>query len=222
MNIRRQTAILLRRELRSELRAGEVSLVAIPFGAIAMLLVPMAVGTDTPLLVRIGPGIFWSVVLLFGVVVTQRQTADVGGPQLDLLRLLGVDPAARFAATALAGAALLLAFELVVGLVTVVLYDPALDDPIWLAAILPAAAFGLAVVGTLAGNIAAGVGTRVTLAPLLVAPLAIPILLGAAQATEGLRLGESILAWLLLLVITDLVLAAAGVLTARPLEEAAP
>ena len=41
----------------------------------------------------------------------------------------------------------------------------------------------------------------------------------AAQATEGLRLGTGILRWVLLLAVTDLMLAIAGVLTARPLEE---
>jgi hypothetical protein len=50
--------------------------------------------------------------------------------------------------------------------------------------------------------------------------MSVPILLGAAQATEGLRLGAGILRWLLLLAVVDLVLAIAGVLTARPLEEA--
>jgi hypothetical protein len=37
---------------------------------------------------------------------------------------------------------------------------------------------------------------------------------------DGLRLGNTILGWVLLLVITDLLLAVAGVLSARPLQEA--
>jgi len=64
-----------------------------------------------------------------------------------------------------------------------------------------------------------GRGRHGPLAPLLVAPLAIPILLGAAQATEGLRLGTGILRWILVLALVDVVLALAGVLTARVLEE---
>ena len=37
----------------------------IPFGMVALLVVPMAIGIDTPLLDRIGPGLFWVVLLLF-------------------------------------------------------------------------------------------------------------------------------------------------------------
>ena len=210
---------LLRSELRDELRAGEVAMVVLPFGAVALLAVPMAVGIDSALLARIGPGIYWAVVFLFGIVVTQRQSARLASPVADTMRLLGVDAAARFGATALANTLLLLLFEVWGGLLTVVLYDPVLESWGWLAAILPLAAAGLAMLGTIAGNVATGIGARSTLVPLLVAPVAIPILLGAAQATEGLRVGAGILRWLLLLAIVDLVVAIAGVLTARPLEE---
>jgi len=47
------------------------------------------------------------------------------------------------------------------------------------------------------------------------------MLIGATQATNSLYRGGSILPWLLILVLADLILAVAGVLTARPLEEAA-
>lgn len=222
MSARSQLLTLLRSELREEIRAGEVLTVILPFGAVALLAIPMAIGIETSLLARVGPGVFWVVVFLFGIIVTQRQSAHGVPAVTDTLRLLGVDPAARFVATALASSLLLLAFEVWAGLVTVVLYDPTLESWWWLALILPLAAAGLAMLGTIAGNVAAGLGRRSTLVPLLVAPTAIPILLGAAQATEGLRVGAGILRWVLLLAIVDLVIAMAGVLTARPLEESTP
>jgi heme exporter protein B len=201
--------------LRDEARTGEVTAVIIPFGAIALLVIPMAVGIETTLLARIGPGLFWAVVLLFGIVVTQRRTAAASPAHRDALVLLGVDPAARFGATALASSLLLLAFEIATGMVMIVLYDPVIVGWGWLAVILPLVAIGLGILGTIAGSVADGRGP---LAPLLVAPLAIPILLGAAQASEGLRLGVGILRWVLVLALVDVVLALAGVLTARPLE----
>nr|MDQ2788504.1 heme exporter protein CcmB [Actinomycetota bacterium] len=66
----RQCVELAGKDLRAEARAGEALLVTVPFGAIGLLLVPLAVGTDTPLLREIGPGLYWVVVLLFGVLVT--------------------------------------------------------------------------------------------------------------------------------------------------------
>lgn len=219
MTFWRQVGALVRAQIRSEARTGEVLLVILPFGAAALLIIPMAVGTDSTLLARIGPGLFWVVALLYGVVATQRSTGHPDGARRDLLRMLAVDPAARFAATALVSATLLLAFEVVIGLVVVVLYDPILTGSWWLAIVVPLSAAGLALVGTVAGSIARGAGVRTSLVPLLVLPVAIPVLLAAAQATEGLRLGTGILRWVLLLAITDLLLAIAGVLTARPLEE---
>jgi heme exporter protein B len=73
--------------------------------------------------------------------------------------------------------------------------------------------------GTLAASIATSIASS-ALVPLLVTPLAIPILLAATQSMEGLRTGGTILGWILLLVAMDLLLAVAGVLSARPLQEA--
>jgi heme exporter protein B len=215
MTLWRQTAVLFRFQLRDEVRTGEVLAVIVPFGAIALLVIPMAVGIETTLLTRIGPGLYWAVVLLFGIVVTQRRTATASPAHRDALALLGVDPAARFAATAMASAVLLLGFEVATGVVMIVLYDPVIVGWWWLGLILPLVAMGLAMLGTIAGSVSGGYGP---LAPLLVAPLAIPILLGAAQAAEGLQLGVGILRWVLVLALVDVLLALAGVLTARPLE----
>ncbi|HAX82439.1 MAG TPA: ABC transporter permease, partial [Actinobacteria bacterium] len=164
-------------------------------------------------------GMFWAVLLLFGTIVTQRQSATLSEARRDMLTLLGVDPAARFAAAACSATILLVGFAIAVGLVTVVLYDPSLAGLGWLALLVPLACAGLAMVGTIAGSVAGGLGAHASLAPLLVVPISVPILLAAAQATEGLRVGAGILRWILLLAVVDVVLAMAGVLTARPLEE---
>jgi heme exporter protein B len=215
-----QIMALVSAELRAERRLAEVAMVIAPFGVAAMLVVPMAVGIETTLLARIGPGLFWVVILLFGLTVTQRQTAGVSPGHDEALRLLGADPAARFAATSIATTVLLLAFQAVVGATMLVLYDPEIIGWAWLALVLPLAAAGLAMLGTIAGSIARGLGSRSTLAPLLAVPLAIPILLSGAQAMEGLASGAGILRWVLTLALVDVLLAVTGVLTARPLEEA--
>ena len=217
----RQALTMGRKELVTEARSGEVLLVTAPFGAVALLLIPLAIGTDTPLLSRIGPGLYWVIVLLFGILVALRQSAVDAPPQRDLVGLLGIDPAARFAGQAGATAALLLVFELILGPVAAALYNPDVSGWAWLVVLLPLNAVGLALLGTLAGWVTFSLGAGTALVPLLVAPMAVPLLLGATQALEGLRLHEDILGWVLLVVAMDLLLAVAGVLSARPLEEAA-
>ena len=212
--------ILLRSHLREEVRRGEVLLVTIPFGALALLIVPLAIGVDTPLLDRVGPGLFWSVVLLFGLLVTQRVSATPDQARRDLMALLGVDPAAGFLGAAAASGLLLIMFEIVVGAVMISIYDPDLSGWGWLAVVVVLTAAGLSLLGTLVARTVAGLGHSTTLAPFLIAPIAVPILLAAAQATEGLRAGAGILRWIILLAIVDIALALVGVLTARSLEEA--
>ncbi len=214
-----QVRAVARRDLLRERRRGEVTWVTVPFGAIALLLIPLAIGIDAPTLRRIGPGLYWIVVLLFGVLVTVRRTAAESEQVRSLSQRLGIDPAAAFLGKTLANLGLLLAFEIVVGGVAVVLYDLEVSRWPWLLVVMPAAAVGLALLGTLAGAIVAGSG-GVNLVPFLVAPLAIPLLLGATQALDaGLDDGTGILAWVLLMVFVDIVLTIVGVLTARPLQE---
>ena len=80
-------------------------------------------------------------------------------------------------------------------------------------------AIGLGLLGTLAATIAESIASS-ALVPLLVAPLSVPILLAASQTMDGLRFGNTIVGWILLLLTMDLLLAVAGVLSARPLQEA--
>ena len=218
-----QVLEISRKDLAVEIHANEVAAIIAPFGAVALMFLPLALGVaepDSELLARIGGAIYWLVILVFGTLVTLRRSASGGQPQRDLMRMLGLDPAARFTASSLSTTVLLIAFQLILGPITLILYSPPTRGWGWLFLIGPLVALGLGMLGTIANGVTAGLASRTTLAALLVLPLSLPLLLGATQALEGLRLGEGILSWLALLVVTDLLLALGGVLTARPLEEA--
>jgi heme exporter protein B len=215
----RQALEIAAKDLRVEARSGEALPVILPFGAAALLLLPVAVGADRPLLRQTGWGMFWVVVLLFGTLVTVRGTAVDDPAQRDLLTLLGVDPAARFAGQTLASALLLVAFQLLLAPVAVALYEPGPAGWRWLGLAVPLVAVGLAALGTLAGTLTASLPARATLAPLLVLPLSVPLLLAGTQLMAGAAAGRSPAAWLLLLLAADLVVLAAGVLAAGSLEE---
>lgn len=216
-----QAVEVARKDLLIEGRAGEVLHITIPFGAVALLLLPLAVGTDLTLLENIGAGLYWVIILLFGMMVAFRQTADEGPAQRDMLAMMMVDPVARFAGKAGATAALLGLFEAALLPVVVVLYDPV---PVggwgWVVIAGVLVAVGMAMIGTLAAAVTSGLRTRNTLAPLLVAPLSLPLLVGATQVYNSLLGGRSPLVFLALLVAVDLGLAIVGVLTAPIMEEA--
>ena len=123
--------------LRLERRAGEALLVIAPFGAIALLIIPMAVGTDVPLLRQVGPGMYWVVLLLFGVMVILRQSSHQTPAQARLLTLAGVPGAVRMLGNAIATTVLLLGFGAVLAPVAVLLYDPVLAGWAWFLALRP-------------------------------------------------------------------------------------
>lgn len=216
-----QCLALAAKDLRLERRAGEAMLVTAPFGAVALLLAPLAVGTDTPLLRQLGPALYWLVVLLFGVLVTMRASAVDGPAQLAMLRLAGVSPRVRLAGRAVANGALLLAFQLVLAPVAVLLYDPDLTGWPWLLPVFLLVAAGLAVLGALADALAVGLAGRTTLGPLLVAPIAVPLLLGATGVVQATAYGRSPWPWLLLVTTVDLVAALLAAWCARYLEDLA-
>ena len=214
-----QARTVARRDLLRERRSGEVAWVTLPFGAVALLLVPIAIGTDAPTLRAVGVGMFWVVVMLFGVLVSVRRTGADSQSQKDMVSLTGIDAAASFVGSAGASSVLLVVFEVILGLLTIALYDITIVGWAWVPVILVLVAVGLGLLGTLAGAIVATDRSAAALVPLIVAPMSVPLLIAATQSFEGLRLGHSILTWILMLVVVVLVLAIAGVLSARPLQE---
>ncbi len=214
-----QVRAVVDRDLLRERRRGDMLWITIPFGTIALLLVPLAIGTDAVLLREIGPGMYWVIVMLFGVLVSVGRSSMETLPQQDASALLGLDPAAGFVGRTVSSAILLMIFESVVGVVAVGLYDISIIGPLWLLATMLIVAIGLALLGTLTGAIVNSSSAGTALVPLLVAPLSVPLLLGATQTYDGLLGGYGIVSWVLLMVAVVLVVAIIGVVSSRPLQE---
>lgn len=216
----RQTAAIARRDLIVEGRSRETTAVVVPFAAAAVFVVPFATDALGVRLATIAYPVYWLVGLLFGMQVALRQTGVESQVQRRQLALLGVDPVARFAGRAVSASALVLLVLAVTAPLIFLFYDPEpIPRPWAMAGVLVLFAGGIAMLATLAGDVTSGLATRTTLAPLLVIPVSVPLLLGAAQTLESLLRGRTTLPWVLTLVVTDLVLAVTGVLTARTLEE---
>ena len=217
-----QVSEIARVDLVVERRVGETLKIVLPFAVVALFVFPLAIGFQLSILASAGPAIFWSLGLLFGMQIALRRTADDTAERRDLMALLGVDPAARFVGRTISGSVLTLAFLLVLFLAMTLLFSPDLPSGSWFLVGLSTVlmAVGLTELATLAGELTAGLANRSALASLIVAPLSIPLVIGASQSLEALRRSETILPWVLLMVTTDLALAVIGVAMARPLEEA--
>ena len=169
-------------ERRSRVLVNQV----LPFSGLVMVVFAFALGTGG-VLERAAPGLVWLAVLFSSLSTVQRsfglETADGA---MESLRV-GVDPIALFLGKAAALAIELLVLVTVLLGLAVVLYgtEPRAEGIVLLVTTAISATLGLAALGTIYGGLAAGGSGRETLLPLLVLPVAAPVLIGATRGVEA-------------------------------------
>lgn len=191
---------LIGRELRLALRAAADTGLALGFFVAAVVLLPLAVGPDPPLLARLAGGYLWLAALLASVLSLDRLfVEDHRDGTLDLFAAAPLP----LPLVALAKAA---SHWLVTGL-PLTLLAPVLG----LALQLPAPVLGplvlglvigtpsLSLIGTLGAALAIGARRTGLIVPLLVMPLAIPVLILGAAAVDAATQEQPARAHLLLL-----------------------
>jgi heme exporter protein B len=191
---------VLRRELRLAIRHGGDSLGALLFFFVAGALFPLAIGPGPQTLARIAPGVVWVCALLAALLPLDRLFGgDFEDGSLDQLLVSGPPASVLAAAKACAhwlvtGLPLLLA----AGPLAVMLQLPAPALP----ALLGGLALGTAVLsllGTAGAAIVLGARRGSVLLPVLVLPLATPVLIFGTAAADAASLGLSARPHLLLL-----------------------
>jgi heme exporter protein B len=191
---------MLAREVRLSLRHGADSLAAVLFFLLTGALFPLALGPSPEILGRFAPGIVWVAALLAALLPLDRLFgADFEDGSLDQLLLSGL-PASGVALVKAA------AHWLVTGLPLLLAAGPEaimLRMPsgllVTLLAGLLMGTLALSLLGTTGAAIVLGARRSGVLLPLLVLPLATPILIFGAAAVEAGAAGLSPQPHLLLL-----------------------
>lgn len=216
MTILRRAATIAGKDLRIEIRGRYALGAVLPFAATLLIAFGLSLGPDRTLLQQTAPGLLWLAVL-FASVLSFRRSYEAEGQDgaLDGLLLAPVDKASVFLGKAAAVAVQLLALEVAVILLVVALFGLSMGgDTGVLAAAFVLGTVGLAAVGGLFGILAESPRTREAIFPLLVLPLATPVLVAGVKATALATsgLGSQAGSWLGLLVAFDLVFVATGTL----------
>ncbi len=191
---------LLGRELRLAARHGGDTLAAALFFVLAGSLFPLALGPGPELLARMAPGVVWVCALLAALLPLDRLfAADAEDGSLDQLLLLGLAPAAVAAAKAAAhwvatGVPVMIA----AAPLAVMLRLPGAAFPALLGGIAMGTA-ALSLLGTMGAAVVLGARRGGVLLPLLVLPLAVPVLIFGAAAADAARSGLPAAPHLLLL-----------------------
>jgi heme exporter protein B len=191
---------LLTRDLRLSLRHGSDTLAALLFFVLAAALFPLAIGPAPETLGRMAPGIIWVCALLAALLPLDRLFgADFEDGSLDQLLLCGLPTSAVAAAKAISHW-IVTGFPLLLGAapLAVMLRMPEEEIPALLAGLLPGTAV-LSLLGTAGAAIVLGARRGGVLLPLLVLPLAAPVLIFGAAAPDAVSAGLSPRPHLLLL-----------------------
>ena len=191
---------MLRRDLLLAWRHGSDTLAVLLFFLLAAALFPLAIGPEPQVLGRLAPGILFVCALLAALLPLERLfAADFEDGTLDQLLLSGLPPAGIALVKAashwlVTGLPLLLA----AGPVALMLRMEADMVPILLAGLLPGSLL-LSLLGTLGASLVIGARRGGVLLPLLVLPLAAPVLIFGVSAVEAASGGQSAAPHLLLL-----------------------
>lgn len=176
---------LLRRELLLSWRHGTDTLGTLLFFVLAAAMFPLAVGPAPEVLGRIAPGVIWVCALLAALLPLDRLFgADAEDGTLDQLLVSGIAPPAVALTKAVA-------HWLVTGLPLLVASAPVASIlrmdresiPALLAGLAPGTMV-LSLLGTTGAAVVLGARRSGLLLPLLVLPLATPVLIFGAAATE--------------------------------------
>ena len=179
-------ACVLARELRLSLRHGADTLAALLFFLLAASLFPLAIGPAPETLGRIAPGIVWVCALLAALLPLDRLFgADFEDGSLDQLLLCGLPPIGGRPGESLAHwLATGLPLLLVAAPLAVMLRMRDAAIPALLAGLLPGTML-LSLLGTTGAAIVLGARRGGVLLPLLVLPLATPVLIFGVAAADA-------------------------------------
>jgi heme exporter protein B len=216
VTLARQAWAIAGKDLRIEVRGRYALCAVLPFAGTLLIAFGLSLGPGRTLLQQTAPGLLWLAVLFASVLAFRRSFESEGEDgALEGLLLAPIDKAAVFLGKATAVLAQLLVLEVAVVLLVAGLFGLSLGrDPVTFAAAFLLGTVGLSAVGTLFGVLAESPRAREAVFPLLVLPLATPVLVAGVRATAlavAGRGGEAA-SWLGLLAAFDVVFVAAGTL----------
>ena len=207
---------LLRKEIRVELRTGEIVVTTALFATLVAVLTSLAFYIDARSAARVGPGVLWIAITFGGVLAMSRSwSRERDNDVFRALLLSPVPRAAIYFSKVLATLAFLGVIEVILLIEVTVLFNLDLGSgrlgPLCM--LMAMGTFGFAVTGNLFAAFGVRTSARDMMLAVIVLPVVAPALLSGVVATReligGAPLGE-IYGWMLVLGAFDLGFLAAG------------
>ncbi len=218
MNALQRIGRIVAKDLRAELRTKEALTSTVFFSLLVLLVFNFAFEPGTRDLTVVGAGILWIAFLFAGILAMNRlmlTEREDGG--LEGLMLCPVPRTSIYLAKCISLGVVLVLSEAVTLALFILLFNVPLDGGL-LQLLLVAAlgTFGLVGLGTTFGTMAVRTRTREVMLPLLLVPIAVPLLIATVECTGEVLAGRGLVEaghWLRLIVVFDVLFLAVGYVT---------
>ena len=202
------TLAIVHKDLAAEFRSRELLSAMLVFSLLVILIFNFALELDIKTRQSVTAGVLWTTFAFAGTLGLNRSMAvEKDRGCMDGLLLAPVDRAAIYFGKSISNLAFMLIVEAFVLPIYSLLYNVNLFQPGLLGIIL-LGSIGYTAVGTLLSTMSVQTRTRDVLLPILLFPVAVPVLLAAVKASGGLLAGaefSEILAPLNLLIVYDII-----------------
>jgi heme exporter protein B len=204
------------KDLVAEMRSRELLSAMLVFALLVILIFNFSLELDLSTRRAVTSGVLWVTFAFAGTLGLNRSMAiEKDRGCLDGLLLAPVDRSAVYFGKAISNLAFMLIVEAIILPVYSLLYNTNLFNP-GLIGVTILGSIGYVAVGTLLAGMAVQTRTRDILLPILLFPVAIPVLLASVKASEGLLQGlanTDIMPWVNLLLVYDIIFIAIAFMT---------
>jgi heme exporter protein B len=211
----RVVAAVVWKDLAAELRSKELLSAMVVFAILMILIFNFALELDRSPAARerVGAGVLWVATVFTGTLGLNRSLAnEKDRGSLDGLLLAPVDRSALYFGKALGNLVFIVLVEVIILPVLAILFNLPMLRPMLLVVVL-LGAVGYAAVGTLLASLAVHSRSRDVMLPILLFPVAVPVVVAAVSASRGILSAagwEEIGPWINLLIGYDVIFVAAA------------
>jgi len=205
---------IARKDLAAEFRSRELLSAMLVFSMLVILIFNFALELDVKVRQSVTAGVLWTTFAFAGTLGLNRSMAvEKDRGCMDGLLLAPVDRSAIFFGKAISNLVFMIVVEAIVIPLYAMLYNETRIFQLEFLGVLLLGSIGYIAVGTLLSTMSVQTRTRDVLLPILLFPVAVPVLLASVKASGGIVAGlpfEEILAPLNLLIVYDVVFIAAS------------
>ena len=190
-SIWKATFAIVRKDLAAEFRSFELISAMLVFSLLVIIIFNFALELDVKVREAVNAGVLWTTFAFAGTLGLNRSMAvEKDRGCMDGLLLAPVDRSAIYFGKALSNLAFMLIVEAIVLPTYSMLYNVNLFR-LDLIAVIVLGSIGYVAVGTLLATMSVQTRMREVLLPILLFPVAIPVLLSAVKASGGLLTGST-------------------------------